>query len=73
MVTGVFYTWSEGEVHINTIVAVIFHCNVDFVSVSNKREGRQGAVELHFSGDDVNWRLVRSSTSGKLHSPAARV
>ena len=41
-----------------TRVSFVFHCDVDDVSVTDEVEGWQGAVDVHFAGDDVNWRLA---------------
>ena len=41
-----------------TRVSFVFHCNVDYVGVTNEVEGWQGAVDVHFTGDNVNWRLA---------------
>lgn len=40
---------------LNTRMSFVFHCNVDSVGVTNEVEGWQGAVDMHFAGDDVNW------------------
>lgn len=36
-------------------MSFVFHCNVDCVGVTDEDEGWQGAVDVHFAGDDVNW------------------
>lgn len=38
-----------------TRVSFVFHCNVDCVRVADEVEGWQGAVHVHFVGDDVDW------------------
>lgn len=48
--------WEE-EKSLITRVSFVFHCNVDFVGVTNEVEGWQGAVDVHFAGDYVNWGL----------------
>lgn len=41
-----------------TRVPFVLHRNVDSVAVTDEVERWQGAVDVHFAGDNVNWGLA---------------
>lgn len=54
--------WSGGKEKLCglfiTRVSFVFCCNVDRVGVTDEVKGWQGAVDVHFAGDNVNWWLA---------------
>lgn len=45
---------SSGRERFSTGVTFVFHRYVDAVGVTDKGERWQGAVDVHFAGDDIN-------------------
>lgn len=52
-----------------TRVTFVLHRHVDSAGVADEGEGLQGAVHVHFAGDDVDRRLAQTSAAGKLSGP----
>lgn len=62
--------WRGGGGGFVTGVTFVLHRQVDSAGVTDEGEGLQGAVQVDFTGDDVDGRLAQSSAAGKASGPA---